>query len=86
MGDIRLPELAVFKRYSLALRQERAAAEEILGMLERSVAQVEGAIADEDMGSQKPSAKKPVAKKRKPGVSQPRSVVRVSPRGKPIKS
>lgn len=39
--SIRLPELPVFKRYSLALRQEYASAEEILGILQRSSAKVE---------------------------------------------
>ncbi|MEO7803462.1 MAG: hypothetical protein ABIS18_03240 [Actinomycetota bacterium] len=78
-ADIRLPGLAVFKRYSLALRQERASAEEILGMLQRSIAQVEKVMVKGEI------APEPAAKKPKPKPRKPPSVVRVSTRGKPIK-
>jgi len=39
--QIRLPELPVFKRYSLALRQEYASAEEISAVLQRTSAKLE---------------------------------------------
>lgn len=42
---VRLPGLAVFKRYSLALRQETAPAEEFLDILERTAARVREVIA-----------------------------------------
>lgn len=38
---VRLPELPVFKRYSLALRQEFAGGEEILAMLDRTALKVQ---------------------------------------------
>lgn len=38
-AQIRLPELAIFKRYSLALRQEFADLEEFVAVLEKSYAQ-----------------------------------------------
>lgn len=50
--SIRLPELPVFKKYSLALRQEFAEAKEIIGLLERTLDRVasivEAAEADEE--------------------------------------
>ena len=36
MGDVRLVDLDVIKRYSLALRQESAPVEEVLALLEAS--------------------------------------------------
>ena len=39
--QIRLPELPVFKRFSLALRQEYATASEILSMLDRTTSRIE---------------------------------------------
>ena len=53
-AEVRLVDLAVIKRYSLAVRQERAPAEEVLEALEDSAAVViaalerdQGAAADE---------------------------------------
>src|ERR671918_472375 len=37
---IRLPELPVFKRFSLALRQEYATADEILAVIDRTVSRI----------------------------------------------
>lgn len=37
---VRLPELPVFKRFSLALRQEYASADEVLSVLERTVTRI----------------------------------------------
>ena len=45
MAEVRLVDLAVIKRYSLAVRQERAPAEEILEALEDSAAVVIAAAA-----------------------------------------
>ena len=43
-AEVRLVDLAVIKRYSLAVRQERAPAEEILEALEDSAAVVIAAL------------------------------------------
>lgn len=43
MADVRLVDLDVFKRYSLAIRQETAPAEELLAVLEATRRQVEEA-------------------------------------------
>ena len=49
-AEVRLVDLAVIKRYSLAVRQERAPAEEILEALEDSAAVVIAAL-EEDQGA-----------------------------------
>ena len=41
MADVRLVDLDVFKRYSLAIRQETAPADELLAVLEATRRQVE---------------------------------------------
>ncbi|MBV8160760.1 MAG: hypothetical protein JO265_07545 [Acidimicrobiia bacterium] len=43
-AEVRLVDLAVIKRYSLAVRQERAPAEEVLEALEDSAAVVIAAL------------------------------------------
>ena len=43
MADVRLVDLDVFKRYSLAIRQETAPADELLAVLEATRRQVEDA-------------------------------------------
>jgi hypothetical protein len=43
MADVRLVDLDVFKRYSLAIRQESAPMEELLSVLDATRAQVEAA-------------------------------------------
>jgi hypothetical protein len=43
MADVRLVDLDVFKRYSLAIRQEMAPMEELLAVLDATRAQVEAA-------------------------------------------
>lgn len=43
MADVRLVDLDVFKRYSLAIRQEAAPAEELLAVLDATRRQVEEA-------------------------------------------
>ncbi|MBV8982629.1 MAG: hypothetical protein JO086_17150 [Acidimicrobiia bacterium] len=43
-AEVRLVDLAVIKRYSLAVRQERASAEEVLEALEDSAAVVIAAL------------------------------------------
>lgn len=43
MADVRLVDLDVFKRYSLAIRQESAPAEELLAVLDATRLQVEAA-------------------------------------------
>jgi hypothetical protein len=48
-AEVRLVDLAVIKRYSLAVRQERAPAEEVLEALEDSAAVVIAAL-EEDQG------------------------------------
>ena len=45
MADVRLVDLDVFKRYSLAIRQESAPVEEVLAVLEATRRQVEAADA-----------------------------------------
>jgi hypothetical protein len=46
-AEVRLVDLAVIKRYSLAVRQERASAEEVLEALEDSAAVVIAALEEE---------------------------------------
>src|ERR671918_91968 len=41
---IRLPELPVFKRFSLALRQEYATADEILSVIDRTVSRIKDVL------------------------------------------
>lgn len=53
--QIRLPELPVFKRYSLALRQEFASPEEILTMLERTSARIESIVRKAQKRKEPPS-------------------------------
>ena len=43
MADVRLVDLDVFKRYSLAIRQESAPMDELLAVLDATRAQVEAA-------------------------------------------
>lgn len=43
-GKIRLPELPIFKKYSLAVRQEYVTPQEVLAALERTTARVERLI------------------------------------------
>ena len=43
MADVRLVDLEVFKRYSLAIRQESAPADEVLAVLEATRRQVQAA-------------------------------------------
>ncbi len=43
MADVRLVDLDVFKRYSLAIRQESAPVDELLAVLDATRAQVEAA-------------------------------------------
>ena len=43
MADVRLVDLDVFKRYSLAIRQESAPMDELLAVLEATRLQVEAA-------------------------------------------
>ena len=45
MADVRLVDLEVFKRYSLAIRQESAPVEEVLAVLESTRRQIESAMA-----------------------------------------
>ena len=48
MADVRLVDLDFIKRYSLAVRQETAPAEEVLALLDASRAQVAAALGLED--------------------------------------
>ncbi|MDP9402504.1 MAG: hypothetical protein M3P85_04055 [Actinomycetota bacterium] len=50
MSDVRLVDLDVIKRYSLAVRQESAPAEEVLAVLEASRQQVLAAMRPERRG------------------------------------
>ena len=43
-NKIRLPELPIFKKYSLAVRQEYVTPQEVLAALERTTARVERLI------------------------------------------
>jgi hypothetical protein len=53
-AEVRLVDLAVIKRYSLAVRQERAPAEEVLEALEDSAAIVIAALEQDQAGSPPP--------------------------------
>ncbi|MEO7836073.1 MAG: hypothetical protein ABIS21_00350 [Acidimicrobiales bacterium] len=54
MSDVRLVDLDVIKRYSLALRQEVAPAEEVLAILDASRRQVLAAMRPERRGPRRP--------------------------------
>lgn len=56
MADVRLVDLAVIKRYSLAIRQETAPAEELLRYLDASRAAVLAAMQGKPAGSKGGSA------------------------------
>jgi hypothetical protein len=47
-GQVRIPELPVFKKYSLAVRQEFAGADEILAILERTTDRIHVLVAREE--------------------------------------
>ena len=46
MGEVRLVDLEIIKRYSLAIRQETAPAEDVLAVLDASRAIVAAAVKD----------------------------------------
>jgi len=62
--DVRLVDLDVIKRYSLAIRQEAAPAEEVLAVLEATRAQVEAAIE-----AAPPAPVRPARRRRRPPAS-----------------
>src|SRR5688572_3241126 len=57
-SKVRLPELPVFKKYSLALRQEFASVEEVLSVLERTTTKIRDSVerADEERRRQEQAA------------------------------
>ena len=64
MGDVRLVDLEIIKRYSLAIRQETVPAEELLAVLDASrdavLAAANGSINGKKRSSRTPApAKKP---------------------------
>lgn len=60
MSDMRLVDLEVIKRYSLAVRQECAPAEEVLAVLEASREQVMAAMgSDPQPGRRRPRTDDP---------------------------
>ena len=68
MADVNLVDLEVIKRYSLAIRQESAPADEVLAVLELSRQAVLSAMAAE------PRARKAPAPKRMPAKVPPKRV------------
>ena len=60
MGDVRLVDLEIIKRYSLAVRQESAPAEDLLAVLDASRELVAASI------DEAPAAKKPARAARRP--------------------
>lgn len=90
--QIRLPELPVFKKYSLALRQEFAGADEVLSMLERTKTRV-GALVEraEEQRRRQEAAGREIAgspveapRPRAPRRKARPEVIPVSKRGDPI--
>ncbi|HET7487996.1 MAG TPA: hypothetical protein VFJ85_08710 [Acidimicrobiales bacterium] len=73
MGDVRLVDLDVFKRYSLAIRQESAPAEELLAVLEASRRQVEAA------GEAAPR----LSRRRRPAEAPPEPAPAAAPEAEP---
>ena len=59
MADVRLVDLDVFKRYSLAIRQEAAPAEELLAVLDATRRQVEEAGRSSGRGPRRRKAAAP---------------------------
>ena len=59
MADVRLVDLDVFKRYSLAIRQESAPMDELLAVLDATRAQVEAAGRSPARGSRRKKAAAP---------------------------
>jgi hypothetical protein len=64
MGDIRLVDLEIIKRYSLAVRQESAPAEDVLAAIDASREAVAALINASEVGASEVDAK-PVARPRK---------------------
>lgn len=58
MPDVRLVDLDVIKRYSLAIRQESAPADEVLAVLDATRQQVVAAMAPSPPASPSPKAAK----------------------------
>jgi hypothetical protein len=63
--EVRLVDLEVIKRYSLAVRQESAPAEDLLAALEHSRDAVLAAMAPVPAARTRKPASKPAAKKKK---------------------
>jgi hypothetical protein len=70
MGDVRLVDLEVIKRYSLAVRRDTVPAAELLEALDASRDLVQAALAGEapaDGTARRPRSATPAAAKRAPG-------------------
>lgn len=66
MGEVRLVDLEIIKRYSLAVRQETAPAEDVLAILDESRAVVAAAIEVDGAMKTKPPRARRAAKKATP--------------------
>ncbi|HVM08023.1 MAG TPA: hypothetical protein VM345_06160 [Acidimicrobiales bacterium] len=62
MSEVRLVDLEIIKRYSLAIRQETASAEELLAVLDASREMVAAAIGDVPAKTSKPRSRPRKAK------------------------
>ena len=61
MSEVRLVDLEIFKRYSLAIRQETASAEELLAVLDASRDVIAASLRGKAAASRKPRTKKSTA-------------------------
>jgi hypothetical protein len=66
--DVRLVDLEIFKRFSLALRQEHADAAEVLAVLEDSAESIRREMAPARR-RKAPAKKKPAARKTTPKIT-----------------
>lgn len=81
MPDIRLVDLPVICRYSLAVRQELAPAEEVLAVLDASREAVLAA-----MGAAGPASSRPPAKKEVAAATRPKARSAAAPGATPSRS
>ena len=63
MDDVRLPELQVIQRFSIAVRQEYASAEEVVEALKADLAAITGSSRATSSATRKPATKRTTAKR-----------------------
>ena len=81
MDDVRLPDLEVIKRFSIAVRREHAPAEEVIAALRADLAAITGRGRERETVERQ----EPLERPRRPALPRPRVEVRRAPvREKPV--